>query len=76
MTARQLEKMGIIMERTKLNPNRYWCNTTQDYLTIHKTDTMETILQMIFDSGMEQGIEYGKRQRSQQFKGLLECTDL
>jgi len=76
MTARQLEKMGILTERTKLNPNRYWCNTTQDYLTIDKSNTMEDVLKMIFDSGMEQGIEEGKRQRSQQFKGLLECTDL
>ena len=74
MTARQLEKMGILKERTKLNPNRYWCNTTQDYLTIQKTDTMETVLQMIFYRGIEQGIEEGKRQRSRQFKGLTSCV--
>ena len=76
MTALQLEKMGILTERTKLNPNRYWCNTVQDYLIIRKTDTMEDVLNMIFSNGYSQGIETGKRQRSEEFKGLLNCTDL
>lgn len=76
MTALQLEKMGILTEKTKLNPNRYWCNTIQDYLTIKKTDTLEDVLNMIFSNGYAQGIETGKRQRSEQIKGLLNNTDL
>ena len=76
MTALQLEKMGILTEKTKLSPNRYWCNTIQDYLTIRKEDTMEDVLTMIFENGYTQGIDTGKRQRSEEIKGLLNCTDL
>lgn len=76
MTALQLEKMGILTERTKLNPNRYWCNTIQDYINIKGTDTIEDVLNMIFSSGYVQGIETGKRQRSNEIKALLDCTDL
>jgi hypothetical protein len=37
---------------------------------------MTDVLNMIFSNGYAQGIETGKRQRSEQIKGLLNSTDL
>jgi hypothetical protein len=71
MTARQLGKLGIIPHKNKSNPDRYWCNVTQCFLTIYKADTMEDVLEMIFKSGVEQGITEGKQQRSQEIRDLL-----
>jgi hypothetical protein len=71
MTELQLEKMGILPDKTKLNPNRYWCNTVQDYLTITKTTELQDVLNMIFSIGHEEGICTGKKQRSAEFKNLI-----
>lgn len=76
MTDKELEKMGIIAHKTKLNPIRYWCNTTQEYMKIRESDNIEGILTKIFQNGYTQGIDTGKRQRSAEIKGLLDCTDL
>jgi hypothetical protein len=75
MTPKQLEKLGIIAEG-KLKPNKYWCNAIQDYLTIYKTDTIEDIFEKIYKVAEANGIIEGKRQRSNEFKVLMDNDDL
>jgi hypothetical protein len=67
----ELEKLGLIADKTKLNPNRYWCNTTQTEIKIAKGTTPEQLMHKIFEQGYVLGIETGKAQRSQEFKNLI-----
>lgn len=73
MTPSQLEKMGIVKSPRKHNPNRYWSNVAQSYLTIPKNATMEEVVTMLFNLGMEIGINEGKSLRSQEIRTLLNC---
>lgn len=77
ITDKELEKMGIIHEGSKLKPDRYWCNTTQTQMRIDtKTATIESVMTMIFEEGYTQGISTGKTQRSTEIKRLLNNEDL
>lgn len=76
MTTKQLERIGIIKDGSKLKPFKYWCNVTQCHMNIYKTDTMEDVVKAIYEEGIEQGIKEGKEQRSKQIKGLLNNDDL
>lgn len=76
MTTKQLERIGIFKDSTKLKPFKYWCNVTQKHMNIYKTDTLEDVVKAIFEEGIEQGIKEGKEQRSKQIKGLLNNDDL
>ena len=51
----ELEKLGIIVDKTALHPNRYWCNVTQTEIKIVKGTTAEQIIEMIFEQGCLQG---------------------
>lgn len=76
MTNKQLEKLDIHRDGDKRNPNRYWCNTTQSSMNIFNTDTVKSVLERIFNEGIEQGIRLGKEQRSEQIKSILNNDDL
>jgi hypothetical protein len=71
MNDTELEKLGVIADKTALNPNRYWCNVTQTEIKIAKGTTAEQIMTKIFEQGYLQGIDTGKAQRSQEFKNLM-----
>jgi hypothetical protein len=71
MTDTELGKMGIISDRTKLHPHRYWCNTTKTEFRITEEISAEDIMIMIFQDGYTKGIETGKAQRSNDFKNLI-----
>jgi len=75
MTDQELEKMGIISDKSKLSPNRYWCNTTQENMNIAKGTTPFQLLAKIYEAGYIQGIDTGKEQRSQEFKNLINNVD-
>jgi hypothetical protein len=75
MKDEELEKLGILADKSTLHPNRYWCNTTQTQINIHKMTSAEDIMTMIFKEGYGQGIETGKAQRSQEFKNLINNTE-
>jgi hypothetical protein len=72
LTDKQLEKLGIIKDGGKLNPRRYWCNPAQIHMIILATTDVEHVISMIFDEGIRQGIEEGKKIRSKQMNNLLE----
>ena len=76
MTTKQLENIGVIKYSSKMKPFKHWCNATQTYMNISKTDTLEDVVKAIFEEGIEQGIKEGKEQRSNQIKGLLNNEDL
>ncbi len=76
MTKSQLKNLGIIPEKSKLHPNRYWCNVTQNYIDISRNDSDEQIIQQIYDSGVNDGIKEGKEQRSSQILSLLTNNDI
>ena len=71
MNDEELEQIGIIADKSKLRPNRYWCNIIQDNINISKGTKLEVIMEKIFQNGYAQGIDTGKTQRSQEFKNLL-----
>lgn len=71
MRDEELEKIGIFPDKTKIYPNRYWCNITQSEIKITDDLTTEDILFKIFEEGYTQGIETGKAQRSREFLNLL-----
>ena len=76
MTTKQLERIGIFKDSSKLKPFRHWCNATQSHINIAKNDTLEDVVKWIFEEGFEQGVKEGKEQRSKQIKGLLNNDDL
>ncbi len=76
MTDLQLGKLGIVPDKSKLKPNRYFCNTRQEFVDILKGTTVEMILNDIIEVGRLQGIEEGKNQRNAQFRDLLDGKDL
>jgi len=71
LTKLQLEKLGIHSEQNKLNPHRYWCNPAQIHLKIKQHHTLESVISMIFDEGIKQGIIEGQKKRSRQLTSLL-----
>ena len=72
----QLEQIGIYHEESKLKPFKYWCNITQGYLKITDKMTMEDVVKMVYEKGIELGLRDGKEQRSNEFKRLLNNEDL
>jgi len=71
MTDKALEKIGILPDKSRLNPNRYWCNATQEHMNISRNMWGEDIMQDIFDNAFNQGVEEGKERRSKEFKRLI-----
>ena len=57
MTDLQLEKLGILSDKSKLKPNRYYCNTRQEFVDIPRETTVETILVDIIAAGRLQGVD-------------------
>lgn len=70
MTDNELEDMGIIRDDS-LMTNRYWCNATQTNILLPPTATPKDVLKLIYDLGIEHGIERGMEKRSDQFMNLL-----
>ena len=70
-----IEKGIIYPTSNKLKPDQYFCNTTQEYVRVKDKTTLEDFLQLVYNSGYEQGIEKGKEIRSNQFKKLLNNED-
>ena len=75
MTELQLEELGLIADKSKLHPNRYWCNLTQTDITINKGLKAVDVMEIIFKIGYVQGIDTGKAQRIQEFKNLINNTE-
>ncbi len=76
MTDKQLERMGIYRDGGRLYPKRYWCNITQGYMNIEKTnETYESIVKRIYERGLKDGISEGKSMRSKEFMDLLNNND-
>ena len=76
MTTKQLERIGIFKDSTKLKPFNHWCNVTESFMNIYKTETLEDVVKRIYEEGVTDGIKEGKEQRSKQIKGLLNNDDL
>lgn len=72
MTKEQLEQMGIIPDGGKIKPNKYWINSVQENINIYETTTIEDIFEEIYRLGEQNGIKEDKRQRSNEFKALLD----
>lgn len=71
MTDKQLEKLGIHFDGSKISPNLYWCNSIQEHIVITRQMSGEEILSIVFENGYSQGVEDGKAQRSEQLKNLI-----
>ena len=72
ITKKQLEKIGIHFDGSKIYPNKYWCNITDSHLTIYLSSyTLEDVVRNIYSEGVSVGIEEGKDLMRQEFKGLL-----
>jgi hypothetical protein len=75
MTDNQLAKIDIYPDKTAVHKHRYWCNITQEHMIIHRDMTLKDVVENIFATGVSQGVEDGKLQRSNQFKMLLNNSE-
>ena len=71
MTDKQLEELDIHKICGNRDPHRYWCNTTESFMIIYPTVSVKGVLQMIYNEGVKDGFEDGKKQRSAEIMGLL-----
>lgn len=60
MTELQIEQLGLKPNKSKLHPNRYWCDITKTYINIHKGLKHIHIIDIIFKIGYMQGVNASK----------------
>lgn len=66
-----LEKLGIIADKSTFHPVRYWCNASQEHINLNNKINYKFVVTKLFKRGISQGIEEGKAIRSQEIKDLL-----
>ncbi len=72
-----LNQMEIFKDESrKLTRNKYYCATLDSFIAVTDNDTVPGLLQKIYDSGYDKGVNEGKRTRSNELKRLLNNEDL
>jgi hypothetical protein len=76
MSDLELSRLGLFKDSTVFKSDRYWCNVTQTHIVLDKDTTPERVMEIIYDQGMQAGVEQGKAQRSKEFRYLINNNEI
>jgi hypothetical protein len=74
MTKEDLEKMGVVYLGTKLYPSKFFIPHVGE-VNLHEPYRWEDVFQKIYDSGYENGTQYGESKKINEIKRVLQIEN-